>query len=66
VGYAGCDTYDRCTTWDGSPGGRGVVRTVLLPTANISYVVVQNGFHPLDPTPDWEGMVFYAKARPFS
>ena len=27
VGYAGCDTYDRCTTWDGSPDGRGVVRT---------------------------------------
>jgi RimJ/RimL family protein N-acetyltransferase len=87
-----------------------VVRTVLLPTANISYVVdpalrrqgygtsviaalltcpqlahvslfvagvepantgsvsclLQNGFHPLDPTPDWEGTVFYAKARPFS
>jgi hypothetical protein len=39
VGYAGCDTYDRCTTWDGSPGGRGVVRTVPLPTANIDYVV---------------------------
>lgn len=26
VGYVGCDTYDRCTTWDGSPDGRGVVR----------------------------------------
>src|ERR1700759_2330760 len=23
VGYAGCDTYDRCATWDGSPGGGG-------------------------------------------
>jgi RimJ/RimL family protein N-acetyltransferase len=105
VGYAGCDTYDRCTTWDGSPGGRGVVKAVPVPTANISYVVdpalrrqgygtsviaallahpqlahvslfiagvepantgsvaclLRNGFKPLDPTPDWEGMVYYAR-----
>jgi RimJ/RimL family protein N-acetyltransferase len=84
-----------------------VVRTVPLPTANISYVVdpalrrqgygtsviaalltcaqlahvslfvaavepantgsvgclLQNGFQPLDPTPDWEGTVYYAKGR---
>lgn len=35
VGYAGCGTYDRCTTWD----GRGVVRTLPVPTANLSYVI---------------------------
>jgi RimJ/RimL family protein N-acetyltransferase len=39
VGYVGCDTYDRCTTWDGSPGGRGVVKTLPVPTANLSYVI---------------------------
>ena len=32
VGYVGCDTYDRCTTWDGSPGGGGVVKTLSVPT----------------------------------
>jgi RimJ/RimL family protein N-acetyltransferase len=108
VGYAGCGTYDRCTTWDGSPDGRGVVRTLHVPTANISYAVdpalrrqgygtsviaamltcpqlahislfvagvepanagsisclLKNGFQPLDPTPDWEGTVYYAKRRP--
>jgi RimJ/RimL family protein N-acetyltransferase len=108
VGYTGCDTYDRCTTWDGSPDGRGVVRTLPVPTANISYVVdpalrrqgygtsviaalvscpqlahvslfvagvepansgsisclLKNGFQPLDPAPDWEGTVYYAKEKP--
>ena len=107
VGYIGCGTYDRWTTWD---GGRGVTGAIGVPAANISYVVdpalrrqgygtsviaalltcpelahvslfvagvepantgsvsclLQNGFHPLDPTPDWEGTVFYARARPFS
>ena len=108
VGYAGCDTYDRWTTWDGAPGGRGVVSTVPVPAANISYVVdpdlrrrgygasviaallaspalahvalfaagvepantgsvrclLRNGFQPLGPDPDWEGIVYYAKRRP--
>ena len=39
VGYVGCDTYDRCTTWDGSPDGRGVVKAFPVPAANLSYVV---------------------------
>jgi RimJ/RimL family protein N-acetyltransferase len=108
VGYTGCDTYYRCTTWDGSPDGRGVVRSLPVPTANISYVVdparrrqgygtsivaallacpqlarvslfvagvepanagsisclLKNGFQPLDPTPDWEGTVYYARGTP--
>ena len=108
VGYVGCDTYDRCTTWDGSPDGRGVVKTLPVPTANLSYVVdpalrrqgygtsiiaalmassqithvslfvagvepantgsisclLKNGFQPLDPAPDWEGTVYYARERP--
>jgi RimJ/RimL family protein N-acetyltransferase len=108
VGYVGCDTYDRCTTWDGSPDGRGVVKTLPVPTANLSYVVdpalrrrgygtsiiaalmassqityvslfvagvepantgsisclLKNGFQPLDPAPDWEGTVYYAREGP--
>ena len=108
VGYVGCDTYDRCTTWDGSPDGRGVVKALPVPTANLSYVVdpalrrqgygtsiiaalmassqithvslfvagvepantgsisclLKNGFQPLDPAPDWEGTVYYARERP--
>ena len=107
MGYVGGDTYDRCTTWDGSPDGRGVVSTLPVPTANISYVVdparrrqgygtaviaalltcpqlahvslfvagvepanagsvsclLKHGFQPLDPTPDWEGTVYYAKGK---
>ena len=107
VGYAGCDTYDRWTTWDGRPGGRGVVSALPGPAANISYLVdparrrrgygtaviaallaapelahvalfaagvepantgsvsclVKNGFQPLDPVPDWEGIVYYALRR---
>jgi hypothetical protein len=77
VGYVGCDTYDRYTTWDGSADGRGVVKTLPVPTANLSYVVdpalrrrgsisclLKNGFQPLDPAPDWEGTVYYAREGP--
>jgi RimJ/RimL family protein N-acetyltransferase len=105
VGYIGCDTYDRWTTWDGAPGGRGVTSALEVPAANLSYVVapalrrrghataminaavagpelahvalfaagvepantasvrclLKAGFTPLDPTPDWEGIVYYAR-----
>ena len=39
VGYIGCGTYDRWTTWEGGPGGRGVMASIDVPAANISYVV---------------------------
>lgn len=39
VGYIGCGTYDRLTSWDGAPGGRGVISAIPVPAANISYVV---------------------------
>ncbi len=35
VGYTGCDTYDRWTTWN----GRGVFATIPVPAATISPVV---------------------------
>jgi RimJ/RimL family protein N-acetyltransferase len=39
VGYIDCDTYDRWTTWEGGPGGRGVTATVPVPSAGIAYVI---------------------------
>jgi RimJ/RimL family protein N-acetyltransferase len=39
VGYIGCGTYDRWTTWEGGPAGRGVTGAIGVPAANISYVV---------------------------
>jgi RimJ/RimL family protein N-acetyltransferase len=39
VGYIGCGTYDRWTTWDGASSGHGVTGTLPVPAANISYVV---------------------------
>jgi hypothetical protein len=32
-------------------------------TGSIS-CLLKNGFQPLDPTPDWEGTVYYAKGTP--
>jgi RimJ/RimL family protein N-acetyltransferase len=105
VGYIGGTTTDRWTTWEGSPGGRGVISTITSPAVNISYVVdparrrhghgtamigallacpelahvslfvagvepanagsarclLNNAFRPLDPEPDWEGTVYYAR-----
>lgn len=105
VGYIGCDTYDRWTTWDGAPDGRGVTGTIAVPAANFSYVVdparrrhglgtamigalmampdlahvelfaagvepanaasvrclLKSGFTALNPEPDWEGTVHYAR-----
>jgi RimJ/RimL family protein N-acetyltransferase len=105
IGYIGCDTYDRWTTWDGTPGGGGVTSAIEVPAANFSYVVapalrrrghatamisaalampelahvalfgagvepangasvrclLKAGFTPLDPDPDWEGIVYYAR-----
>jgi RimJ/RimL family protein N-acetyltransferase len=107
VGYIDCVTTDRWTTWEGGPHGRGVVATIHVPAANITYVVDPTvrrrgygsmmvfellavpdlahielfaagiepdnvasircahvaGFTPLDPTPDWEGIVYYIKRR---
>lgn len=107
VGYIDCGTYDRWTTWEGGPGGRGVISTIYLPAGNISYAVdpahrhrgycvamitaamampqlahialftagaeptnaasvrclLKAGFQPLDPEPDWEGIVYYTLFR---
>jgi RimJ/RimL family protein N-acetyltransferase len=105
IGYIGCDTYDRWTTWDGAPGGGGVTGAIEVPAANLSYVVdpalrgrgrgtaminaalgapelahvalfgagvepanaasvrclLKAAFAPLDPAPDWEGIVYYTR-----
>ena len=107
VGYIDCGTYDRWTTWEGGPGGRGVVDTIPIAAGSIGYVVdpgrrregycaamiaavmatpvldhvelfvagiepanagsngclLKSGFRPLDPRPDWEGIVYYARFR---
>ena len=39
VGYIDCETYDRWTTWEGGPGGRGVTATIPVPSAGIAYVI---------------------------
>ncbi len=39
VGYIGCGTVDRWTTWEGGPGGRGVVEAIEVPAAAVAYVV---------------------------
>jgi RimJ/RimL family protein N-acetyltransferase len=105
VGYIDCGTHDRWTTWDGGPGGRGVVDSIPGPAAGITYVVdptlrrrgyatamvrallalpelahvrvfgagvepdntasvrclLAAGFHPPNPQPDWEGVVYYLR-----
>jgi GNAT superfamily N-acetyltransferase len=39
VGLIDCGTTDRWTTWEGGPSGRGVIATMPIPSANMSYVV---------------------------
>ena len=39
VGLIDCGTTDRWTKWEGGPSGRGVIATIPVPSANISYVV---------------------------
>jgi RimJ/RimL family protein N-acetyltransferase len=39
VGYIDRGTYDRWTTWEGGPGGRGVIDTIDVSAGSISYVV---------------------------
>jgi RimJ/RimL family protein N-acetyltransferase len=39
VGLVDCGTTDRWTTWEGGPNGRGLIATIPVPSANISYVV---------------------------
>jgi len=107
VGYIDCGTYDRWTTWEGGPGGRGVISAMSIPAGAISYVVDpalrrrgycaamvaavlampelgyiqlfaagvepanvgsadclrKAGFQPLNPGPDWEGVVCYCRFR---
>ena len=107
VGYIDCGTYDRWATWEGGPGGRGVIGVIPVPAGSISYVVDparrrrgycaamvaavmampdltgielfvagvepanagsvgclrRAGFVPLDPEPDWEGVVYYGWFR---
>jgi RimJ/RimL family protein N-acetyltransferase len=107
VGYVDCGTFDRWVTWEGGPGGHGVVGVIDELSGGIAYVVdpalrrrgygvdmilsllqvpelghvsffaagiepentasvqclLSAGFHPLDPVPDWEGIVYYARRR---
>ena len=107
VGYVDCGTFDRWATWEGGPGGRGVVDVIDEPSGAIAYVVdpaqrrrgfgaemilalmemdalehvtlfaagiepentasvqcvLSAGFRSLDPVPDWEGIVYYARRR---
>jgi len=107
VGYIDCGTYDRWTTWDGGPGGYGVISTIDLPAGSLGYVVDpalrrrgygtaminavmampelarivlftagvepvnagsigclrKAGFQPLDPEPDFEGVIYYGRYR---
>jgi RimJ/RimL family protein N-acetyltransferase len=39
VGYVDCGTFDRWATWEGGPGGRGVVSVIEEPSGGIAYVV---------------------------
>jgi RimJ/RimL family protein N-acetyltransferase len=39
VGYIDCGTFDRWTTFEGGPAGRGVVSTIHVPAGSLSYVV---------------------------
>lgn len=39
VGYIDCGTYDRWTTWEGGPGGRGVIGAIGVPSAGMAYVI---------------------------
>ena len=38
VGYVDCGTFHRWTTWEGGPGGRGVVGVIDEPSGAIAYV----------------------------
>jgi RimJ/RimL family protein N-acetyltransferase len=38
VGYVDCGTFDRWTTWEGGPGGRGVVGVIDEPSGALAYV----------------------------
>jgi RimJ/RimL family protein N-acetyltransferase len=38
VGYVDCGTFDRWTTWEGGPGGRGVREVIDEPSGGIAYV----------------------------
>jgi RimJ/RimL family protein N-acetyltransferase len=39
VGYIDCGSYDRWTTWEGGPRGRGVIATIGVPSGAIAFVV---------------------------
>jgi RimJ/RimL family protein N-acetyltransferase len=38
VGFVDCGTFDRWVTWEGGPGGRGVVGVIDEPSGSIAYV----------------------------
>lgn len=39
VGHIDCGTHDQWATWEGGPGGRGVIGTIDIPAGSIGYVV---------------------------
>ena len=39
VGYIDCGTFDRWTTWEGGPEGRGVVGVIDEPSGAMAYVI---------------------------
>jgi len=39
IGYVDCGTFDRWTTWEGGPGGRGVVGVIDESCGAIAYVI---------------------------
>ena len=107
VGYIDCGTFDRWTAWEGGPGGRGLLKTIDVPSGVTCYVVdptqrrrsygtamlkalgdqpelghvelieagiepanlasvrtaAKAGFSPLDPNPDFEGIVYFVWRR---
>jgi ribosomal protein S18 acetylase RimI-like enzyme len=39
VGYVDCGTFDRWTTWEGGPDGRGVLSVIEEPSGSMAYVI---------------------------
>jgi hypothetical protein len=39
IGYIDCGCYDRWTTWEGGPDGRGVIATIGVPSGATAFLV---------------------------